>query len=145
MGWPLVAAIVSGASALGGMRSARKATKAQQAMNEAQRKINRLKNRQAKRAFLRNFRQQQAMALQRSVAAGVGLESSAFQGQAASLGSQRALGLKEFAQMEALGAEYTAAQNAYSSRSAQAQRWSTVGSFAQQFISFGNKGNEGNE
>lgn len=137
-----VAAVVAGASLIGGRRASKKAAAAQEAANEAQRKINRLKNKQARRQFLRNYRQQAANTISGAIAAGVGLESSAFQGMTQSLKAQRNVALDEFYQMDQLGAEYTGYMNAASSRNAQAQRWGVVGGFAQQFISFSGSPNE---
>ena len=115
----------------------RKSSKAQKRANEAQRKINRLKNRQAKRAFLRNFRQSQAVALVQGIASGVGLESSIVQGTLASQGSQARTGLREFQTFNRLGAEFTSAQNAASSAAFKSQVFGQVASFASSFISFG--------
>lgn len=135
----VVSAAIAGVAAVGAYKShkaGKKASKAQQAANEAQRKINKLKNFQAKRQFLRNFRQAQANVLTSAIAAGVGIESSAFQGTAQSQLSQRGTALADFAKMDELGGEQTAAMNAQSRATAKAQTWGAVSSFASSFISF---------
>lgn len=137
------AVVVSAGSAIMSHKAGKKASRAQQEANEAQRKINQLKNKQAKRAFLRNFRQAQANLISASIASGVGLESSAVQGGVTSVRSQRDLAVKEFGQMDTLGGEMTAAMNSASRNQLRAQTWSAVSSFAQQFIAFGGGGGGG--
>ena len=136
----IVAATVGVAGAVGSARSASKSSKASAAANEAQRKTNRLRNKQAKREFLRGLRQAQAATVMGSVAAGVGLESSAFQGTLGSQRSQAQTALSEFDQADKLGAEFSAAQTRASKYSFQAGVYSQVGSFASQFVSFGGFG-----
>jgi hypothetical protein len=139
----IIAGIVSGASAIAGASAARKSSKAQRRQNELQRKVNRLKNAQAKRAFLRNFRQQQAAILQSSVAMGVGLASSAVQGQVQSARSQKATAQAEFGKMRLWGEQGADAMNDISKYQGQAAMFGAVSSFASQFISFGGGGGSG--
>ena len=73
-----------------------KARKAKKAANEAQLYMTRLKNRQAKRAFLRNFRQAQAQTLSAGIASGADITSSGIQGQMSSNISQARQALWEF-------------------------------------------------
>lgn len=131
----ITAVVVAAGSAYMSHKAGKKSSKAQQKANEAQRKINKLKNKQAKRAYLRNFRQAQADTYTSAIAAGVGIDSSAFQGARVSHESQRALALKEFGKMDELGGEMTAAMNSAARNTARAQTWGAVSSFAQSFIS----------
>jgi len=121
-------------------RSAKKSSKAQQQANEAQRKANRLQNKQSKRQFLRTVRQAAASNIINSVSAGVGVESSAFQGTAASERSQAQTALREFDQADALGAQFTAAQNSVSKYNYRAQAFGQAASFVNSFVSFGSGG-----
>ena len=120
----------------GSTSQARKGSKAQKAANEAQRKINKLKNKQAKREFLRNFRQTQAIALSSAIGQGVGLESSGVQGTLASEKTQAKLALNEFNEFDKLGAEAAAAQNRAASASFKSGVYGQVSSFASQFVKF---------
>lgn len=139
----IFAAVTTVASALGGASAASKSSKAQKRANEAQRKINTMKNKQAKRQFLRQFRQAQAGALMSGIAGGVGLESSRVQGARASNLAQGGTAMREFAEMNALGGEMTSAMNAQSKYNAQAAAYGAVGQFASQFIDFGTPGGDG--
>jgi predicted DsbA family dithiol-disulfide isomerase len=133
----VMSAIALGVAAVGavaGAKQAKKATKAGKRANEAQRKANQLKNKQAKRQFLRNFRQAQASTIISSVMAGVGLESSAFQGTLASEKSQARLAVREFAEADKLGAEFTQAQNQQASAAGRAQTFGAISSFASSFV-----------
>jgi len=121
---------IAAASAVGSLVSGKKAKKAQKKANAAQRKINRLKNEQAKRAFLRKFRQQQAAALVSGVAAGVGIESSTVQGELSSGRSQRTTAVGEFGELDALGGAQEAAQNQAASANFQGSVFGAVGAFA---------------
>lgn len=135
----ITSAIAVGVAAVGtfaSIRQAKKATAAGQDANEALRKANRLKNKQAKRAFLRNFRQAQANVLVSSVMAGVGLESSAFQGTLASEKSQRDLALKEFERADELGTEFLTAQNRQTSAQTRSSAFGSIAGFASSFIAF---------
>lgn len=135
----IVSAIVSVASAAKGISDGRKAAKAQRGSNEAQRRINKLRNKQAKRQFLQNFRQAQAAAVVGAVGRGVGIGSSGTQGTLASQQTQARVSTNEFNVMDELGGQMTAYQNAYSKYSASAATWGAVSNFASQFISFGAK------
>ena len=82
---------------------AEKAKKAQKSANKMQRKINKLQNAQAKRDFLRQYRQQIMNVLSAGVAAGIGLESSVVQGSRSGTESQMRQGVAEFEAMERFG------------------------------------------
>lgn len=126
--------VVAAGSAYMQHRAGKKATRAQEAANEAQRQINRLRNKQAKRQYLRQFRQAQAAVYTSAVSQGIGLGGSTVQGQRASHQAQRQTALTEFRRMDELGGEMTAAMNAASQAQFQGQTWGAVGSFAQRFI-----------
>lgn len=109
------------------------------AANATQRKINKLKNAQAKRQFLRKFRQAQANTLSAGIASGAGLESSRVLGTAASQTTQALTGVKEFEELDKLGAQHgsqlqSAADNAFKSAA-----FGQVASFASSFVSFGKR------
>jgi len=139
----LAALALSGASAIAGASASRKARKSQRRANEAQREQNRLKNFQAKRAFLRNFRQTQAEALMAPIAAGVGLESSLAQSQLQSQGAQARVASEEFLEMDELGGQYAAHMNSAARRQAQAGIYGQIGNFAMSFAAFGSGGSGG--
>lgn len=124
-----VAVVSTGASLIQG----KKASKNQARANEEQRKINRLKNEQAKRAFLRNFRQTQATNMVATIGRGVGLDSSGYQGTAASEVSQRNLAIKEFNELNQLGAAAAAFSTKAAQQSYQSQAYGTIGSIASSF------------
>jgi len=133
----IVAGVAAVTSTVGAARQARKGVKAGKAANAAQLKATRLKNAQAKREFMRKFRQAQAANLTAGIASGVGLESSTVAGQAASFSTQAATALAEFKQFDELGAEVSAQRNRQASANAQAAVFGAVSSFASKFISFG--------
>lgn len=137
------AVAISAGSAYASHRAGKKAAKAQKKANEAQRKINKLKNFQAKRQFLRNFRQAQANVLSSAIASGVGIDSSAFQGTQQSQMQQANVAVKEFKQMDEYGGEMTQAMNRQASATARAQTWGAVSSFASSFIAFPSGGGGG--
>jgi len=139
----LAALALSGASAIAGASASRKARKSQRRANEAQREQNRLKNFQAKRAFLRNFRQVQAQALMAPIAAGVGLESSLAQSQLQSQGAQARVASEEFLEMDELGGLYAAHMNSAARRQGQASIYGQISNFAMQFAAFAPKGSGG--
>ena len=112
-------------------RSSRKASKQQQKANKARADIQRIKNKQAKRNFLKSFRLQQASAVVGGVAAGVDVESSRVQAQLASGQTQRRIGLQEFEQQEKLATTANIAEEASASRIRQAGVFGAVASFAQ--------------
>ena len=131
----ITALVVAGASTAASVISTRKASKAQRRSNEAQRRINRLKNFQAKRQFLRNFRQAQAQTLVSAIASGVGIESSRTQGTLSGQGSQARSATSEFNFMDELGGEMTSAMNAQSKYQMQSGIYGQIGSFALSFAS----------
>ena len=130
----VTAAVVIGTAV--SIDQSKKASKAQKKANTAQRSINQLQNKQNKRQFLRAFRQAQAQALQNAVTAGVGLESSAFQGTVASQATQAEVAVKEFKEADRLGAVQTSALNQAASAQFKAQVGSSVASFASQFAGY---------
>jgi hypothetical protein len=132
-----LALAVTALSTVASLRSGRKATKAGKRANEAQKKINRAKNRQAKRAFLKNFRANQAATIQGAATAGVDIESSAFQGNLASARTQKNLALQEFVEFDKLGAEVSDAQQGQATHNARSAAFGQVASFASNFVDFG--------
>lgn len=139
----IVAAVVAGVGAVASYKSSKKARKANERANEAQREINRLRNQQARRAFMRQFRQAQADVVSAGIMQGVGIESSMVQGQLSSQIAQGITATKEFAQMDDLGAEQTAALNQASKYQGRAALAGTVSSLASSFISFPSTGSGG--
>ena len=135
----ITALVVTGVSAAASAHQGRKAKKAQKRANDAQRKINRLKNFQAKRAFLRQVRQAQAANLQEGIAAGVGLESSRVQGTQSSQEAQTRSSVTEFGVMDKLGTAQTSALNKAAQYQYNAGLFSTVSNFALQFAKFSAK------
>ena len=131
----LALSVAAGSTALS-IKSGKKAAKAQGRANEAQRKANRLRNKQAKRTFLRKFRQAQALALTSGIARGVGIESSGVQGVLSSEISQKNTALAEFKEADALGTAFTDAQTSASNNQFKAQAFSQVANFASSFLSF---------
>lgn len=127
---PAVSSFIAVAAIGGKVLSGRKAKKASKRANAAQRAINKLKNKQAKRAFLRKFRQFQAAALVGGVASGVSVESSGVQGTLAGQATQAATGIAEFNQFDKLGGEQTAALNAQASANFQSSVFGSIASFA---------------
>lgn len=105
--------------------------------NKAVRAQNRLKNKQAKRAFLKNFRQAQATTLMESVASGAGLGSSRFQGTLASQKSQAFQAVDEFNEMDRLGGQVTKFQNQAQNDQLKAAGFGAVSSIALSFVGFG--------
>ncbi len=132
-----IAATATAAVGVGlSIHEAKKGTKAGKRANAALRAANRLKNKQAKRAFLRNFRQAQASTLVSAVAAGVGIDSSAFQGTLSSQKTQTRVALDEFAEADQLGTEFATAQSEQTSANTRSSRFGSIASFAQSFIGF---------
>lgn len=137
----VLTSIAMGAVALGGTvksyKEGKAATTAQKKGNKAQREINRLKNRQAKRSFMRGFRQVQGDVFAASVAQGIGLGGSTVQGQLQSNIAQMGTARREFQQMEDLGGEITKQMNRASNAQFKAGLAGQVGSFAGQFVDYG--------
>ena len=133
----VVASIAVGVGAAGLQYSAgRKAAKNQRRANEATRQINRLRNRQAKRQFLKQFRQAQAATLVEGVAAGIGLGSSRVRGTTDSQSSQAFKAVEEFNEMDRLGGEAVRFNNAALARNVQASGFGALSRVAQNFIGF---------
>ncbi len=133
----ITTAVVAGASAVASYRSGRKASKAQSKANDNQREINRLKNQQAQRAFMRQFRQAQADVITGGVFQGIGLEGSTVQGQLVSNTAQMNTARREFAEMNRLGDAMTSNLNRASRYGFQANTFGQIGSLAMSFASFG--------
>ena len=132
-----IAVGVAAVSAAASIHQAKKAESAGKKKNRIARKTNQLKNKQAKRAFLRNFRQAQANVLVGNVMAGVGLGSSAFQGTSASEKSQANTAINEFKEFDALGAQFTQQQNKQASAQGSSATFSAISSFAMSFAGSG--------
>ena len=133
--------VALGVSALGlgsSLSSAKRAKKHDKKANKAQIAINKLKNAQVKRNFLRSFRQAQANNLSTAVASGVDVESSRTQGALSSERTQRDVGLQEFAEFDRLGGVVTNQQQRGADARFDSQVAGQVANFASQFISFGN-------
>ena len=140
-GWIQLAALaVSAIGVASSAYSGRKGRKAQSRANEAQRRINRFRNLQAKRSFLRNVRQAQAENLTASIAAGVGLESSRTQGTRSSQEAQARLSATEFNRMDELGGEMAAQLSRAGRYQFQAGVYGQLSNFARSFISFDSTG-----
>lgn len=138
-----MSSLALGVAAVGTAKSineSKKARRAGRSAADAQKQINRLRNKQAKRQFLRNFRQAQAANITSSVASGVAIESSRFAGTRSSEISQRNVAVAEFAEADRLGETVINSQQAQSDATFRANRFATVANFATQFISFGTDG-----
>lgn len=96
----MVAMVVGAGLMRAGEVHAEKAKKAQKSANKMQQKINKLQNAQAKRDFLRQYRQQLMNILSAGVAAGIGLESSVVQGARSGTEAQMRQGVFEFELMD---------------------------------------------
>lgn len=132
MAFWMAAAALSGLSIAGGA----KATSAQKKAQRTQMEINRLKNEQQKRKFMRNFRQQMGINLSAGIASGVGLESSRIGATASSQQAQARLGLKEFQKFDRLGAEVVSQQNKAADAAFASQAFGSLASFSSNFIDF---------
>ena len=132
----IVAAGVALAGAAGSAEASKRATSHQKKANKAQRQINRLKNAQSKRQFLRDFRAAQANVVSGAVAAGVDVESSATQGTLGSQLTQTEVALEEFKIEDALGGVITNQTNRAVNATAQSNTFAAVSSFASNFIAF---------
>jgi hypothetical protein len=140
----VVTSIIAGTAAVAGTAKsiidAKKAKKAGKAANAAQVKANRLKNAQAKRAFLRSFQQAQAAALVSAISSGVGIESSVSQAGLSSLASQKATQIAEFKEFDKLGVAVASNRQAAAGFQASSATFGQVASFASKFVSFGGGG-----
>ena len=135
-----IATAVSVAGAASSYVQGKKAAKAQKNANNVQRDSNRLVNKQAKRQFLRNFRQSQANNIVAAVAAGVGLESSGVRGSLASERSQAQTALSEFDKQDELGTQFAGFQNKATNAAFRSATFGQISSFASSFVSFGSGG-----
>lgn len=97
--------VVSAVSAVAGLISGKKAADKNKDANKLQAEINKFKNRQEIRAFLRNYRAQQANVLASGVAAGLGIESSLVQGAQSSLQTQAQTSVNEAEKLSNMGAQ----------------------------------------
>lgn len=123
-------AAVAAVGIAGKLFAGNKAKKASKRANAAQRAINKLKNKQAKRAFLKKFRQAQAAALVGGIGSGVSVESSGVQGTLAGQATQARTAVSEFNQFDKLGAQQTAALNKQASANFAGSVFGSVASFA---------------
>lgn len=103
---------------------------------DSQTAINRLRNDQARKKFIRSFRQAQANDIQAGINAGVGIDSSRVRGAVSSTGSQKRQQLKEFGELDRLGAEVIQAEQRSVDANQKAQVGGAIASFASQFINF---------
>ena len=126
----IFAAVIAVASIAGSLIQGQKAKKASKKANRAQRAINRLKNAQQKRAFLRRFRQAQAAALVGATASGVDVESSLTQGTLASQQTQNIVAGAEFKEFDRLGSVQAAAFNEQANANFAGSIFRAVGAFA---------------
>ena len=126
---------VTAISTASSIKEGKKAKKKGRAANETQKKVNRLRNYQKKRQFLRNFRAQQANIYSETIARGVGLDSSGAQGQLASQATQSTTAVREARRLDELGAEVADLQQGQADANFRSQRASAIGSFALQFAS----------
>ena len=137
-----VGAAVSVASSLVGARKAKKARRARAKADLYQKKQNRLKQFQATRQFMRQFRQAQAAQYASSLAMGVDIESSAIQGTLASQGTQAHTAIAELNQTTDWAntqAKYLGQASKYDYQS---QLAGVVGNFASSFMAGGPGGKE---
>lgn len=139
----IAALAVAGLSTAGSIKAAGDAKDAAAGANKTQMKINRLRNAQAKRNFLRKFRQSQAATLSAGIASGAGLESSRVQGTTASQTAQAEVGLQEFAELDKLGAKHLGQSQSAANSQFKSAAFGQVASFASSFVSFGKKSAEG--
>lgn len=131
MAFGVVAAVVSTVSTGISYAKGKSAAKSQKKAANAQMKINRLRNQQQKRKFLAEFRALQGETIIGGIAAlGGGYESSRIEGQTASQMTQKDLAVKEFKQMDTLGAEYVGQMNRASSQAFQSQVFGQVANLA---------------
>ena len=139
MAFPFALA-ATGLSLLGSKNAGNNSKDAQRAANRAQKEINQILARQAKRQFLRDFRAQQAAVVSSSVVGGVDVESSRFQAQLGSQRSQAATATRENKRSQALGLEVGRQQDRAAKYSAKAAQFGQLTNFSSQFISFGGLG-----
>ena len=140
----IVTSIVAGVAAVAGTAKsvidAKKAKKAGSAANEAQKKANRLKNAQAKRAFLRQFQQAQAAQLVAAISSGVGIESSGTQAGLSSLATQKSTQISEFAELDRLGEAVSDSRQAQANLQSSSAMFGNVAGFASKFVNLSSFG-----
>lgn len=107
-----------------------KARKAQNRARAAQMQANRIRNFQAQRQFMRNFRQAQAEALARGIAGGADPSSSFTQATMASEQSQVKTAQRDFAELSRLGEAASANLNRAANAQFASGLLSTASSFA---------------
>ena len=129
----IAAAVAIGAAVVANKRAS-SASKKRGKANDSRKAANELRNKQARRNFLRAFRQAQANTLTAGLAAGIGLESSAVQGRRGSEVSQATTGLEEFNQFDILGKQFAKFEKKAARRDVQSGTFSGISSIAQQFI-----------
>lgn len=103
---------VSGFTKVLGIKFGRTATKRRAEARMARAAITRLRNKQAKRSFLKKFRQAQAQALVEGVASGASIDSSGTQGRLAAGRSQFRTAMFEFGKMQDLSRQANRAESA---------------------------------
>lgn len=106
-----------------------KARSAQNKARRAQQEANRVRNFQAKRQFLRDFRQQQAVALTNPLASGADISSSAAQATLASQTSQKNAAVRDFQRLDQLGQIASSNLNKAANAQFAASTLGTVSSF----------------
>lgn len=129
----VAAAVVAAASAYESSVQAKKAQKARNRANQAARDINKIRNTQSKRAFLKKFRAAQANTIAAGVAAGIGLDSSAIRATRSAQASQRALAIGEFDEMQDLSDEQLRYNRKAGQYGLRAGNWGAVSQFAASF------------
>lgn len=122
--------IVAGVFALGSAVLGNQAKQDRKGQAGALADIKRIKNKQEKRRFLRNFRQSQAASLLTGVASGVDPRSSRGRGTTASQATQAEVALFESEQQERLGVLAQDLGNKAASTTQTAGLFSTVAGFA---------------
>lgn len=132
--------IATGVSLVASKVQADKAEKKGKRANAAQKKANKILNRQKRRKFIRQFRQGQADAYSSTIASGADFESSRAKGARSTAAAQLNQGLREAEQLEELGSQVGDLRQGQASSSARSAQYGQLASFASQFISFGPKG-----
>ena len=131
---------ISAISTIASKRSADKAEDKARAANKTQKELNRFRNQQRKRAFLKNFRIAQADAYTTTLASGADAESSRAQGARSSSATQADVAIREAEQIEKLGGEVSDLRQGAATQSTRSAQFGQLASFASQFISFTPKG-----
>lgn len=124
-----IQAVIGGALAIGSLVSGNKARKAQNSARAAQQQANRVRNFQAKRQFLRDFRQQQAAAIANPLAAGA-VDSSFSRATQSSQGTQANIASLDFSRLNELGELASANLNSAARAQFASSVFGTLGQFA---------------